>query len=53
MSKQTETVIKRICENRWHGDIELKPLELCPRCRSEAYHLVITIKNEQTENGKN
>ncbi len=30
----------RICENIWHGHIELKAYEKCPYCGSEAYHLV-------------
>lgn len=32
--------IKRICENKYHPEIELKEFEECPYCHSTAYHLM-------------
>lgn len=47
--KNKEYPIKRICESSWHEQIELKPLEKCPRCGSESYHTIVRLKEE---NGK-
>lgn len=33
--------ISRKCESEWHEDISLKKFEVCPRCNSHAYHLVV------------
>lgn len=32
--------IKRICENKYHPETELKEFEECPYCHSTAYHLM-------------
>lgn len=37
-------VLKRICETKWHQEIELKKFQECPICKSEAYHLGIVDK---------
>lgn len=33
----------RICGTTWHEEIELKPFQKCPKCKSEAYHLNLII----------
>lgn len=38
---------KRICETKWHEEILLDKFQSCPRCKSEAYHLVIKNKKEE------
>ena len=35
---------KRICEQSWHEEVELKPLEECPICHSEGYHKFVVIR---------
>lgn len=44
-----EYLTKRICETTWHEEIELKKFQRCPRCHSEAYHLVIILKTLKKE----
>lgn len=39
----------RICENRWHGDVKLEKFEKCPKCGSEAYHLLTEVKDDVKE----
>lgn len=40
---------KRICECSWHDEIILNKFEECPRCKSQAYHLVIVLKTIRKE----
>ena len=48
MVTKIEYPVKRICEQTFHPEAELKAYQECPFCRSESFHRVVILK-ETTE----
>lgn len=43
---------KRICEQSWHEEVELEPLERCPKCGSESFHKLVVIRDKKRDEKK-